>query len=207
MTYTSLAAIQNEEEPTSGYTIHTVESAPEGSREALAKAQGHYGFIPNLLGVLAEAPAAVNGYVTLSGIFAESSLSPVEQQVVVLSISVENGCDYCVAAHSGAARMAEVPEYVLAALREGGPLPDPKLEALSVFTKLVVINRGKLAESQVQDFIAAGYSKAQVLEVITAVAVKTISNYANHIADTPLDGALESLRWSPPQNLQAVSCC
>ena len=116
MTHTTLAANQNEETTTSGFTIHTVESAPDGSRETLAKAQDRYGFIPNLLGVLAAAPAAVNGYVTLSGIFAESSLTPVEQQVMLLSVSFENGCDYCVAAHSGAARLARVSEDVVTAL-------------------------------------------------------------------------------------------
>ena len=202
---TAADAAANQTQEPDGFTVHTPEGAPEGSRETLAKAQEKYGFVPNLYGILAEAPAAVKSYAAVYAFFTESSFTPVEQQVVLLSASYGNGCDYCMAVHSTVANMTGVPEEVVSALRAGRPLPDTKLQALSAFTKLVVTTRARLSESQVQDFIAAGYSKAQVLEVITGVALKTISNYTNHLADTPLDDMFQPQRWTPPQDIAAAA--
>ena len=202
---TAADASANQTQEPDGFIVHTPEGAPEGSRETLAKAQEKYGFVPNLMGILAEAPAAVKSYAAVYAFFTESSFTPGEQQVVLLSASHGNGCDYCVAVHSTMAKMTGVPEEVVSALRAGRPLPDTKLQALSAFTKLVVTTRARLSESQVRDFIAAGYSKAQVLEVITGVALKTISNYTNHLADTPLDDMFQPQRWTPPQDIAAAA--
>ena len=178
------------------YTVHTTETAPEAARETLAGAKKAYGFLPNLLAVMAEAPALVKAYVTLSRIFEETSLSPSERQTVLLTVSYENDCDYCVAAHSVIAGMQKVPEETVQGIRDGRPLADRKLEAIRRFTAAVVNTRGWPTDADTKAFLSAGYTQSQILEVVLGVGIKTLSNYTNHIAGTPLDMAFAKAAWS-----------
>lgn len=178
------------------YPIHTVESAPAAAQDVLRRAQQGFGFVPNLLGVMAAAPALAKAYPTLAALFDETSLTPAERQTVLLTVSVENGCDYCVAAHTVIASMQKVPEPVVRAIRSGAPIPEPKLEALRRFTAEVVRTRGRPSDGELDAFVAAGYSRAQVLEVLLGVGLKTLSNYTNHIAVTPLDPPFQKALWS-----------
>ncbi len=178
------------------YTVHTVETATESAKPTLTEAKKAYGFLPNLLAVMAESPALVKGYIALARIFEETSLSPSERQVVLLTTSYENGCEYCIAAHSVIAGMQKVPSTVVQAIRDGQPIADKKLEALRRFTAAVAISRGRPSEAETGMFLNAGYGKQQVLEVVLGVGIKTLSNYTNHIADTPLDQAFAGAAWS-----------
>lgn len=178
------------------FPIHDVDSAPAGAKEILAGAKNAYGFVPNLLATMAEAPALVKAYTTLSRIFDESSLNAAERQVVLLATSYENDCRYCIAAHSVIAGMQKVPEAVIGAIRDGRPIPDPRLEALRRFTVSVVAARGWPSQADTDTFIAAGYGRQQVLEVVLGIGLKTLSNYTNHIAETPLDPAFAPAAWS-----------
>jgi len=178
------------------YTVHTVDTAPAAAREILAGARKGLGFVPNLFAVMAEAPALVKAYTTLSRIFDETSLSATERQVVLLTVSYENDCEYCIAAHSTIAGMQKVPPDVVQSIRDGRPIADSKLEALRRFTAAVVNSRGWPSDADTAAFAAAGYGRQQVLEVVLGVGLKTISNYANHIADTPLDAAFGPAAWS-----------
>lgn len=176
--------------------VNTIESAPEAAKSALEGAQKMLGFVPNLYGMLSTNPVTLESYLHLSKALEKSGLNPLEQQVVLLTISIENGCEYCVAAHSAIAGMMKLPESVVQALRNRQPIKNDKLEALRSFTATVVQQRGHLKNNQVSDFLAVGYDGSTILAVITAVALKTISNYANHIAETPLDDAFKSQAWS-----------
>lgn len=178
------------------YALHTIETAPASSARKLEQVQRKLGFIPNLYAVLAEAPAALESYLTLGVLFDKTSLSPTEQQIVLLAASRTNHCEYCMAAHTVVARMQSVPEGVIEALRSGGPIADAKLEALRTFSVAVVRKRGELEREDLEAFLNAGYSRAQLLEVLVGVAMKTLSNYTNHIAATPLDNAFASAAWS-----------
>ncbi len=180
----------------SDFVSHTIESAPEGSRGALAEVQAKYGAVFNLFGALAESPVALNAYQTLGGLFEQSSFTPAERQLLLLAISAENGCEYCVAAHSAGARMAALDAQAIEAVRAGAPIADARLAALHGFALAVVRQRGWVADDEVEAFLASGFTKAQVLEVIVAVAFKTISNYTNHIAQPPLDAPFEATRWA-----------
>lgn len=184
--------------------IHTVESAPEKSRPVLESVRKSYGFIPNLFGALAESPAAVESYAAVSAALSRGRLSPAEQQVVAISISAGHGCEYCVAAHSTVAGMQKVPAAVVSALRDGTPLPDAKLQALRTFALQVVEKRGWLDPAQVLAFHAAGYDHGHVLEVLTWVALKTLSNYANHIGKTPVDAAFAPQAWTAAKKTRAA---
>jgi uncharacterized peroxidase-related enzyme len=178
------------------YPVHTVDTAPAAARETLAGAKKSYGFVPNLLAVMAEAPALLKAYRTLSELFDQTSFNPSERQVVLLTASYENDCSYCVAAHSAVAGMQKVPADVIQAIRAGNPVPDPKLQALRRFTSVVVNTRGWPTETDLAAFQGAGYSRAQVLEVVLGVGMKTLSNYASHIADIPLDQAFAPAAWA-----------
>ena len=178
------------------YTVHTVDTAPEAAKETLAGAKKAYGFLPNLLAVMAEAPALVKAYTTLSRIFEETSFSATERQIVLLTVSYENGCEYCVAAHSVIAGMQKVPDDAVQAIRDSRPIADKKLESLRRFTAAVVTSRGWPSDADTEAFRDAGYGKQQALEVVLGVGMKTLSNYMNHIADTPLDQAFGKAAWS-----------
>jgi uncharacterized peroxidase-related enzyme len=167
--------------------VHTTESAPVAARGDLGAAEKALGFLPNLLGVLAEAPIALKAYMDLTGLLERASLSPVERQLMMLSASHENGCEYCMAAHGSVARTVGMPQPVLTALRSGSAIPDSKLEALSAFVTDVVRSRGRVSDARIEEFLRAGYTRQNVLEVVFAVAMKTLSNYANHMAETPVD--------------------
>lgn len=179
------------------FDVHTKASAPEQSREILDQAEQAFGFVPNLYGVLAESPAALRAYAAVTDILKFTHLTAVEQQVVMLTVSTENGCAYCVGAHSMLADMAQMEQDVLAALRDQMPLPDSKLDALRRFTLAVMSHRGWVPQEELQAFQEAGYGKQDVLDVLAIVALKTLSNYTNHLAETPLDDAFASRQWSP----------
>ncbi|MDX1711274.1 MAG: carboxymuconolactone decarboxylase family protein [Rhodovibrionaceae bacterium] len=181
------------------FTFHTKDSAPEESKPLLEKAESGFGFVPNILAGMAEAPALLEGYMTLSGIFDKTSFTPAERQLILLTVSYENECHFCVAAHTGGAKRAEMDDKHIEALRNGQPLDDPKLEALRGFTKKVVTGRGWIEDSDVQKLLDAGYDKQNVLEVIVGVGLKTMSNYTNHIIGTPLNEQLEPLKWDKPK--------
>ncbi len=186
------------------FGVHTIKSAPEASRPILEKAQKTLGFVPNLYGIFAESPAMLEAYATLGGIFDRStSFSATERQVVLLTAIFENECDYCMAAHSTIAGMQCVPDDVVQALRGGEPIPDARLEALSDFARKVVRERGWVSEGDVQAFLDAGFTQAQLLEVILGIGMKTLSNYANHIARTPVDEAFQANAWTPPSKVSA----
>ena len=185
----------------SDYTIHTIDTAPDSTRQMLAGAKQRFGFVPNLLGIMAEAPATLDAYLGLADLLGRTSFTPVEQQVIALSVSFYNECEYCMAVHSGLAKMAGISEGDLEALRTGRPMPDAKLEALARFTRAVVRDRGHVAEDTLTGFLAAGFTRGQILEVLVGVAMKTISNYTNHLADTPLDEQFQPLAWTAPVRL------
>lgn len=180
------------------YPVHTAQSAPPAARDILATVQRSYGFVPNLLAVMAEAPALLKAYTTLSQILDEASFTPTERQIVLLTASSQNGCEYCVAAHSTIAGMQKVPEAVVAAIRNNTAIPDAKLEALRRFTAAVVATRGWPSAADTAAFTEAGYGRQQALEVVLGVGLKTLSNYMNHIAQTPLDAAFAKAAWSKP---------
>ena len=180
------------------FTIHSKATAPEKSVPILDSTEKAFGFIPNLVAVLAESPAGVKGYRTLMGIFDESSLTPTERQIVLLAVSRYNECHYCMSAHSVIADMQKVPQDVTNAIRNDLPIADNKLEALRVFTTKVVDKRGWVSKEDIQAFLDSSYTRQQLIEVIMGVSLKTFSNYLNHIAEIPVDGAFAARDWSAP---------
>jgi uncharacterized peroxidase-related enzyme len=167
------------------FRLHTLDTAPEASRIGLEQVKQKFGRVPNFFAVAAESPAAVNAYMSLSNIFRTTALTPAEQQIVILTASVENKCEYCVAAHSRGARAAGVPEDVIKGITARNALKEPKTEALRYLVSQIVEKRGWLSDADVQAFLGSGYNKAQLLDVMVGVSMKTLSNYINHLTDPP----------------------
>ncbi len=187
----------------SNFKIHTLESAPLASRPLLEDSLQAYGMIPNLHAVMAESPEHLDAYKKLHEIFQQTSLSPIERNVVWLAINVEHGCHYCVPAHSWIAKNQGVDEPTLAALREARPLPDARLEVLRQFTLKLVRQRGELAPGDVEQFLAAGFTSRNVLDILVGLAQKVMSNYVNHLAATPVDAPFAAFAWSKPHHAAA----
>ena len=180
----------------SSFTLHDHNSAPEAAKPLLEKSQKVSGMIPGLHAVMAEAPGLLEGYQVLHGLFLNSSLNADEKTVVWQTINVENACHYCVPAHTGIAKAMKVSDEVSNALRDETPLPTAKLEALRDFTLAMMRQCGELEPKQMHDFYAAGYTQKNVLEVILGLSQKIMSNYTNHIAQTPIDEPFKQYTWT-----------
>ncbi|MBA6316054.1 carboxymuconolactone decarboxylase family protein [Cellulophaga baltica] len=176
--------------------VHNIESAPEAAKPLLENSQKAYGMIPGLHGVLATAPNLLKAYQTLHELFVDTSFNNEELTVVWQTINVEHACHYCVPAHTGIAKMMKVDDAITEALRNETPLADAKLEALRTMTLAITRNRGNVSQEDLEAFYAAGYGEQQVLEIILGLSQKVISNYTNHIANTPVDDAFKSFAWS-----------
>ncbi len=183
----------------SDFTVHDELTAPEDARAMLEGARRRLGFISTLSGVMAESPELLAGYNELAKLFMKSSLPTSEKHVVLITGSVINNCRYCVAAHSTMALRGGIEPDTVQALRLGKPLDDPGLEAARALTHTVVENRGWVDEEQIDAFLATGHTRRHVLDIVLGVGMKTLSNYTNHIAQTPLDPAWAAQEWAPTQ--------
>lgn len=177
------------------FPSHDLETAPEASKPLLEASQKAFGRLPGLHKVLAESPQTYEGYQLLHKLFTETDFDADELTVVWQSINVEHACHYCVPAHTGIAKMMKVSDDITDALRNETPLASDKLEALRTFTIQMVRSRGNVTDAQIEAFFAAGYSHRAVLDVILGLAQKTISNYVNHVAITPVDEVFHPLKW------------
>ena len=181
-----------------GFTLHDTTTAPMGSPEILIAIEQAWGFVPNLHRVLAESPAALEAYTTLWKIAEKTSFTSQERNIAYLAIIYENECTYCMAGHSNLSRVAELEAAVIAALRDGRPVADPRHEALRQFAAKVTRQRGAVSEADVAAFKAAGYDNRAMLDVLVLTATKLISNYANHLANTPNDASMKGAEWTAP---------
>ncbi len=176
-------------------TIHDLDTSPAESKEFLEKSFKANGRIPGLHGVMASAPGLLEGYQKLHELFVNSSFDNEELTVVWQTINVEHECHYCVPAHTGIANMMKVDPALTEALRNSEPMPTPKLQTLYDTTLAMVRSRGNLTDAEVQTFYDAGYGERQLLEIVLGLSQKVMSNYVNHIAETPVDAVFEKFAW------------
>lgn len=177
----------------------TLDNADAKARPLLEQANAKLGFVPNMYEGMAKAPGVLSTYLHGYELFREDSgFTPPEQEVVFLTVSRLNGCGYCMSAHSMLAdKMSRVPADVLEAIRNDRPIPDERLAALAGFTRVMFETRGKPGEADVKAFLDAGFKEQQVLQIVLALAVKTLSNYANHVNHPAIDEAFAAHAWPP----------
>jgi uncharacterized peroxidase-related enzyme len=171
----------------------TAQGAQKDVLDAALKATG---FIPNMYANMANAPGVLGTYLHGYDAFRkESGLAPAEQEVVFLAISQYNGCTYCTAAHSMIAdKMSQVPAPVLEAIRSRQPIPDARLAALAAMAVEMVAKHGQPSREIVQQFLDAGFQERDLLYIVLAAAVKTLSNYSNQAFGTELDAAFSAYK-------------
>lgn len=179
----------------SHYVLHTKESAPEASKALFDNSLNAFGMIPNLHAVMGESPVLLEGYQRLHTLAQQTQFSAEELTVVWLSINVEHNCHYCVPAHTGIAHSMKVSSDIIDALRDETPLPSDKLEALRTMTLQTLRQRGEVSHEQQQAFFDAGYAQVNLLEIVLILAQKVLSNYVNHLADTPVDKPFQAFAW------------
>lgn len=167
------------------------------SQELFDKTQKGLGFVPNMYKTMGANPALLDAYTYSYNTFRNNSgFSPVEQEVVFLSVAYENNCEYCMAAHSFVGdMMTKVPTEVTDAIRNGKKVPDEKLAALSKLTRLLTATRGNVTQADVDEFLAVGYTETHVLGIIAGIGAKTLSNYSNHITNPKIDDAFAGRVW------------
>lgn len=181
------------------FTLYDDSNAPADSKPLLAKSKQNFGMIPNLHAVMAASPQLLEGYQQLHELFAASGFSNEELTVVWQTINVEHQCHYCVPAHTGIAKQMQVDDELINALRDEKTIGDKKLEALRQFTLALVKQRGEVTTAALDSFYQVGYEQKHVLMIILGIAQKVMSNYTNHIAQTPIDKPFEKFSWSPQE--------
>jgi len=175
----------------------SIENADVHARPVLEEAKKRIGYVPNIYSMMANSANLLQTYTLADSSFRKKSLfNNSEKEIIYLTISKENACSYCVAVHSTLAdTMSKVPEAITNAIREDGYISDDKYTALIDFTKIMVVSRGQPSPQDINKFISAGYSEFHILDIIHAIAIKTISNYSNHLFETPVDEIFQNRKW------------
>ncbi|KQM76398.1 carboxymuconolactone decarboxylase family protein [Xylophilus sp. Leaf220] len=176
--------------------LHTAATAPEASRPAVERAATANGFLPNLVGILANAPVALEAYQTVSQINGRTALSLAEREVVQITAARVHGCDFCVAGHSKVAlRQAGLDAAAVRALQAGSDTGQARLDAVRVFAEAVIVTRGQVTDAALQAFRAAGLGDQEALEVVLGISLATLCNFANSLAQSPVNPELHP--WLP----------
>lgn len=168
-------------------TPATVEAAPAASQPMLEAVRKQLGVVPNLFRLVSTSPAALEGYLGLSAALAKGALPAQTRERIALAVAEINGCDYCLSAHSYLAKnLAKLDDGEIAANRSGAS-NDPKADAAVRFAAKVARERGHVGEDALRAVKLAGYSDAEVIEMVLHVALNTWTNYINEVARTDID--------------------
>lgn len=166
------------------FQIYTPQTAPPGARSLLERMRDVGGFVPELAGVFAGAPALLEAYGAMKDSLEKTSLSEEEREVVLRAAAHEDNCARCVAKNP---YRQDVDEEILAAADTGRPLADPRLEALRQYTIEVMWHHGRPTDEAKERFIAAGYGPQQALEIVLCIALVTIAAYTASLAHRALE--------------------
>ena len=172
---------------TRSFISYDLDTAPTASRAILAENQRKFGMLPSPLARLAVSPLALSAAVAGLTAFEQSSLAPLEREVLAMTMGVKNGCHYCVSLHRRFLKMLEAPEGLSEALERGQALDSPKLEAVRVFTLALLERTGDVSDEAWRQFLAAGFERAAALEIVVGVAAYTLTTFANRLTEAPLD--------------------
>ena len=165
----------------------SIEASPAASQPLLQAVKKQLGVVPNLFRLVGNSPAALEGYLGLNGALAKGALEAPTRERIALAVAEINGCDYCLSAHSYLGKnLAKLSDAEIAANRGGGST-DAKADAAVRFAVELVNARGHVSEAEVQAVKQAGYTDAQVIEIVLHVALNTLTNYVNEMAKTEID--------------------
>lgn len=172
----------------------SIEQAPEASKPLLKGVEKRLGAVPNLFLMISHSPAALAGYLGLSGALAKGALDVKTQERIALATAEINGCEYCLSAHTYIARtQAGLDDAEITANRSGAST-DIRADAAVRFAVKVVRGRGKVSEAELATVRAAGFDDAEIIEIVAHAALNTLTNYVNETAKTPIDFPAIKLR-------------
>ena len=177
------------------FNIHTVESAPEKSKPALEGLKKAFGFIPNTAAIMSESPVLIGSFVGVFGNFHGSTLSATEKQIVLLTNAVTLKCEWTTAFHSTLALKEGVAATEVTLIRAGKAPQDAKVAALSGLAKALIERTGLGVEAEIERFVAAGYAKSQVLDVVAGIAISTMAGLTANIAKPPVEELFQAQAW------------
>ena len=168
--------------------IHAIEpvSATGKAKELLDAVQAKLGMVPNMTRTMANAPAALEGYLGLSGALAKGSLPAKLREQIALTVSERNGCDYCLAAHTTIGKMVGLSQEQILDSRHGTAV-DSKTDAVLRFAAQIVDKQGRVDEAELKAVREAGVSDAAIIEIVANVALNVFTNYFNNVAQSDID--------------------
>ena len=178
------------------FPVYTVDSAPEASKPALRDLQAAFGMIPNIAGAMATSPVLISSLVGLFGRVHGGSFTEVQIQTLLLTNAVTNACSWAVAFHTELALKEGLDPAEVDAIRAGRSPNDGKLGALSTLARTLIEKRGRIDDQHRERFLAAGFGKDHLLEVIAVVAASTITNYTGSVTNPPLEAPFQAHAWS-----------
>lgn len=175
------------------FAEHTIESAPPGARRFLTATRDHLGYLPAGMARMAASPQLIDGFLKLTAIFENTTLEPVAREVLVMTVATRNNCHICVAMHTASLTALGADPGLIEALRDADraePLPDERLDAVRVFTLRVLDTAGDVGDRALRDFLAAGYTTQNALEIVLGIGTYTMSTLANRLTGAPVDDQL-----------------
>ncbi|HET7131008.1 MAG TPA: carboxymuconolactone decarboxylase family protein [Gammaproteobacteria bacterium] len=168
-------------------TPATIEAAPPASRPFLEAAKKQLGSVPNLFRMVANSPAALEGYVSLLGALGKGTLPLATRERLSIAVADANACDYCLAAHAYLGRnVAKLDDAEIGANRNGTS-NEPHAAAAVRFARRVMQERGHVTDDDLRAVRAEGYDDAQIVEIVQHVALNVWTNYINSVARTAVD--------------------
>ncbi|AHH20471.1 carboxymuconolactone decarboxylase family protein [Nocardia nova SH22a] len=183
------------------FPAHTLESAPVEAQRAMRTSASHLGYLPTAVAKMATSPRLLDGFFKLNALFESTTLDQLSREVLAMTVATRNECHLCAAMHTAILTAAEAPSDLVTALREGLPLPEPRLAALQEFTVTVIDTAGNVPGEAMTAFLAHGYTPEQALEVVLGIGAYTLSTLANRLTEAPLDPALAPFAWSASTDL------
>lgn len=177
---------------------HTPDTAPPAARRAMTAVSNGFGYLPVAVARMAESPETLDAFLKISATFESATLDPIAREVVVMTVATRNRCHLCVAMHTGKLMKYDADPALVAALRDGTVLPDPRLEELRRFAHDVIDAAGGVSDERIREFLRFGYTARNALEVVLGIGAYTLSTFANRLIDAPLDPPMAALAWEQP---------
>ena len=177
------------------FPVYTLDSAPNASKSALRDAQARFGMIPNLAATMATSPVLIQSFIGIFDKVHGGNFTEPQIQTVLLTDAVTNASAWAVALHTALGLQAGLDPADVEAMRAGRSPSDKKLGALSTLARTLIEKRGRLDDQEIESFLAAGFGKDLLLEVITIVAASTITNYTGNVTNPPLEAMLQQHAW------------
>jgi AhpD family alkylhydroperoxidase len=174
------------------FTAHTVESAPAESRRLMETIAHHQGHLPTGVTMLAESPEMLGTFLKASGAFEASTLDPLARETVIMTMAIRNGCHICVAMHTARLHTLDAGLDLIDALRAGQAPAEPRLAAIRHFTLRLLATTGEVSDEELTDFLAAGFTRRNALEVVLGIGAYTMSTFANRLVRAPIDEPLRA---------------